>query len=132
MPFWEPKNSLPLSSRGEDSARLGRLRVQRKWPSSVFRATTLPACDPAERERMVAYTVSPATAGVEADRAPRRRLQRVCPVYLSIALSVASSPSWKILLPDMTGGNSSRALPPRAHTVLNGGRIVGEAGKKRV
>ncbi len=43
MPFWEPKNSLPLSSRGEDSARLGRLRVQRKWPLSVFRATTRPA-----------------------------------------------------------------------------------------
>ncbi len=74
----------------------------------------------------------PATAGVEAESAPRRRLQRVCPVYLSIALRMASSPSWKMRLPDITGGNSSRALPPRAHTVLNGGLIVGEAGKKRV
>ena len=77
VPFWEPKNSLPLSSSGEDSARLGRLRVQRKWPLSVLRATTRPACEPAERESTVAYTVSPATAGVEAESAPRRRLQRV-------------------------------------------------------
>ncbi len=35
-------------------------------------------------------------------------------------------------LPHITGGNSSSALPPRVHTVLNGGLIFAEAGKKRV
>ncbi len=80
----------------------------------------------------MAYTVSPPTAGVEADSAPSLRLHMSLPVYLLIACNTPSSPSWKMRFPIITGGNSSSAEPPWVHTVLYGGRMWVEAGKKRV
>src|ERR1700722_820500 len=131
VPSSEPKKTLPESTNGEDSLRLGSARDQMMWPLRASSAATRPSSAAPARERIVAYTVFPTTAGAAAERTPSCWLQRVLPVYLSTALSTPSSVSWKMRFSESTGGNSRSEVPPRAHITLYGGRRLAGAGQER-
>src|SRR6202035_231960 len=131
-PFWEPKNSLSPSSSGEDSLGAGRPRDQRVLPLAVFSAHTRPGDSPWALERTVAYTVLAFTAGEDAESWPSDRDQMTWPLCLSLAVSTPLSASWKMWVPYITGGNSSREPTLCAHTCLKGGCTRVGAGKKRV
>ena len=80
----------------------------------------------------MAYTVFEVTAGVEAESAPRRRDQKMCPLCLSIALQHAVVGE----LEDVVAVDHRRELQQRVavvtHSRLNGGCTRAGAGKKRV